>query len=358
MPDPKKEGAQSAGTLDAPGGIQALPARVARYEAARKRALDLIQYIRGMHPEMHQASTEYRLWRPVLDGLQTCGEYLLFRHYPTVDSVRLHAAQFCKRHLLCALCAIRRGAKALAGYLERYEAVRVANEALRPFLVTLTVKDGPDLLERFQHLRRNVQKLGKRRGHPKCTWSQWHGVAGAVWSYEVKRGRNSGEWHPHVHMIVLAEVQPDADLLAREWHQLTGDSHVVDVRAIDASDLAGGFAEVFKYAVKFSEMEPADTVQAFELLRGVRMIASAGCLYDVDIPDDLADEPLDGLPYVELLYRYMPGSGYNWCRDMPQRPDATLRPPRLRRAVQWVMREGRLYRLDSNGFDLLHGHVP
>ena len=42
-----------------------------------------------------------------------------------MDKVKLHAAQFCKAHLLCPLCAIRRGAKALAAYLERWEAIRL-----------------------------------------------------------------------------------------------------------------------------------------------------------------------------------------------------------------------------------------
>lgn len=363
MPDPQKEGASSAATLDAPSGIQALPARVARFEAARKRALDLSEYIRAVCPRMYPNSAAYRAWKAVLDGLEGCGEYLLFRHYPAVDTVRLHAAQFCKRHLLCPLCAIRRGSKALASYLERYEVVRAANGALRPFLVTLTVKDGPDLGERFQHLRGHFQKLGKRRGHPKYVRSQWYGIAGAVWSYEVKRGRNSGEWHPHVHAIVLAEQAPDADLLATEWQELTKDSFIVDVRPIDMADPAGGFAEVFKYAVKFSDMEPADAVHAFEVLRGARLIGSSGCLFDVDVPEDLTDAPLDGLPYVELLYRYLRGSGYTWCSDMPTRPDVPLRPPRPARAVRWVMQDGlygrrRFARLDANGFDLIHGHVP
>jgi hypothetical protein len=43
--------------------------------------------------------------------LTTCGDYLLFRHYFTIDAVRLHAASFCMKHLLCPLCAIRRGAR-------------------------------------------------------------------------------------------------------------------------------------------------------------------------------------------------------------------------------------------------------
>ena len=76
-------------------------------------------------------------------------KYLLFRHYYTADLLRLHAASFCMKHLLCPLCAIRRGAKALKAYLDRWEVIQQDRPALRPFLVTLTVKDGDNLAERF-----------------------------------------------------------------------------------------------------------------------------------------------------------------------------------------------------------------
>lgn len=48
-----------------------------------------------------------------------------------MDTVRLHAAQFCKIHMLCPMCAIRRGAKALAAYLQRFEAIKLQRPELR-----------------------------------------------------------------------------------------------------------------------------------------------------------------------------------------------------------------------------------
>ena len=89
-----------------------------------------------------------------------CGDYLLFRHFFTIDAVKLHAASFCMKHLLCPLCAIRRGAKALGAYLDRFEAIKRTSGHLRPFLVTLTVKDGPDLRERFKHLHDSQRSYG------------------------------------------------------------------------------------------------------------------------------------------------------------------------------------------------------
>ena len=239
-----------------------------------------------------------------------CGNYLLFRHFFTVDVVKLHAASFCRKHLLCPLCAIRRGAKALAAYLDRFEAIKRTSAHLRPFLVTLTVKDGPDLRERFQHLHKSQRELWMRKHRGRG--SVLDCVQGAVWSYEVKRGQGSGLWHPHLHMIALSASAPDAEKLASEWHDITGDSFIVDVRPISQDDPASGFVEVFKYAVKFSDQEPADTVHAWETLAGKRLLGSAGCFRGVDIPEDLTDDPGDylGLPYVDLLFRYLRG-GYS-----------------------------------------------
>lgn len=176
---------------------------------------------------------------------------------------------------------------------------------LRPFLVTLTVKDGPDLAERFKHLQDSQRELWKRKH--RARGSVLDGVAAAVWSYEVKRGKGSGLWHPHLHMVAMAEHQPDAFELAVEWRNITGDSFIVDVRPIDQDDPASGFLEVFKYALKFSDMEVEDTFHAFKVLQGLRLVASAGLFRGIEIPDSLLDEPLDDLPFVDLFYRYLAG---------------------------------------------------
>ena len=285
------------------GSIEELPRRVDRYGKAKKKALDVAEYMARETRHQDMART-----------VSNCGEYLAFRHYFTVDEVRLHGARLCRKHLLCPLCAIRRGAKALKAYLDRWEVIRAEKPALRPFLVTLTVKDGPDLAERFRHLHKAQHELFKRKHRERgCSLD---GVQGAVWSYEFKRGQQSKEWHPHLHMIALAESAPDDRALSKEWHSITGDSFVVDVRPISQADLASGFIEVFKYAVKFSDQDVADTVHGWQVLRGKRLLASAGCFRGVEVPDEL-DEALD-LPYVTLFYRYLHGGdGYTLDRFPP-----------------------------------------
>ena len=296
--DPKRENPDQLELDGVSEGIDALPGRLSRYGKAKKGALDVGDYMATL-PE-YQATAK---------RVKTCGDYLVFRHYYTVDQVRLHGAQLCCKHLLCPLCAIRRGSKALKSYLDRYEVIRASKPSLKPFLVTLTVKDGPDLEERFKHLHDSQRELWKRRQRIYST--ALDGVSGAVWSYEIKRGKTSGEWHPHLHMIALAETMPDQAALSAEWHNITGDSFIVDVRPISQEDPVSGFMEVFKYAVKFSDQPPEDTVHAWATLRGKRLLGSAGDFRGVAVPEDLLDdsEGLEDLPFFQLFYKYL-GSAY------------------------------------------------
>lgn len=298
--DQKEENPEELSLDGVSEGIGALPNRIGRYSQAKKKALDIVDYMESM-PE-HQATAE---------RVKNCGDYLVFRHYYSIDRIKLHGASLCLKHLLCPLCAIRRGAMYLKAYLVRFEALQQQNPNLKAYLVTLTVKDGPDLAERFKHLHDSQRELWKRKIRGRG--SVLDGVAGAVWSYEVKRGSGSGSWHPHLHMIALAECQPDAVALASEWHNITGDSFIVDVRPISQEDPASGFIEVFKYAVKFAEQEPADTVHAWVTLAGKRLIASSGLFRGVEVPENLLDdsEGLEGLPYISMFYRYLRNVGYS-----------------------------------------------
>ena len=82
-PTQKEESPELVEQFEA-SGIEALPKRISRYGEAKKRALEVAEYI-GALPK-RQA-----LHRRV----GSCGEYLEFRHYETIDQVRLHAAHLC-----------------------------------------------------------------------------------------------------------------------------------------------------------------------------------------------------------------------------------------------------------------------
>lgn len=274
-------------------------------------------------------------------SMRACGQWLLFRHFPTRQETKLKSANFCCTHLVCGFCAIRRGARMMARYLERFQWIRAKHPELRPYLVTLTVRNGEDLAERLKHLERCLTRLHKRR-QGKRTQSLMALIQGAVWSYEVTYSERNG-WHPHVHAVWLAQEQPDMHALRAEWEGITGDSFMCDVRPIEpeaggATDgkapegaaavaaettttidpYAKGFAEVFKYALKAAELPAAQVLRAFQTLRGKRLVRAFGEFYGVKEPDgfDLADElPADDLPYIDLLFHYAGGERYEFVES-------------------------------------------
>ena len=96
--------------------------------------------------------------------------------------------------------------------------------------------------------------------------TEWTKAFGIVGSYEVTN-RGQG-WHPHAHMLVLADSRMDAQAMKDEWLRITGDSHVLRIDpAHHPDDPARDFLEVFKYALKFSDLTPAQNVEAFQALR-------------------------------------------------------------------------------------------
>lgn len=303
--------AETQGGLDDASG---LPSRLDRYSRAHHRALDMADYARS------QGEVKTAL------NLAACGHHLLFRDYYKVGKVRLHAARFCRKHLLCPLCAIRRGAKLVQAYMDRLKVILADNPGLRASLLTVTVKNGEDLQERFLHCQRAFQRLQQARRsylRGKGPYVELAKVEGAVGAYEFKRGANSGQWHPHIHVIVLHRADLDRQRLMDDWLKHTGDSFMVHVRPFDnQEDPVDGFLEVFKYAVKFSELPLEDNWQGFQTLSGRRLVFSFGLFRGVEVPDELTDEGLDDQPFVELLYRFAKGSGYHVEKVSERRPPA------------------------------------
>lgn len=290
--------------------IQNLGDRIARYGQAHSRSLAMLEHLQDV-PGTEAEKTAA--------GLATCGNYLHFREYFTVGKVRLHNATFCKQHLVCPLCAIRRGAKTLGAYLARWEVIQEQRPDLKPYLLTLTVKNGPDLAERQAHLTRSLKRLMHHRrdfnaGTRGAPWTELCKAEGGVYTLEQTNIGNG--WHPHCHMIVLAASAPSQSAISAEWHRITGDSMIVDCRPI-TGDPSEGFMEVFKYAIKFAGLSLEDNWHAAQVLKGKRLLNSFGLFRGVEVPESLLDEPLDSLPYWDRFYRFVQGE-YQFTGESPK----------------------------------------
>jgi len=296
--------------------INNLNGRLQLLADAKKRALDMVNYIKTSQ----KGNDKIGAGRPnennrLATKIENCGSYLAFKYYFTKDEVRLAGAKTCRKALLCPFCARGRASRYAQAYHSRVGHVLSENRLLKPYMVTVTVADGEQLSERFIHLHNSLKQLMQLRrnsfkGQKQCEASK---ALGGVYSIEVKRGKNSQLWHPHAHAVWLCQDIPDSQKLSKEWKNITGDSYIVDVREIDGFQ---GLLEVFKYALKFSEMTLHDNWEAFKTLTRKRLVNSFGNLRGVELPETVLDAPIDDdlLPYILYFYRYMKG-GYSFVKQ-------------------------------------------
>ena len=142
----------------------------------------------------------------------------------------------CKRHMLCQFCSAIRGTKQAMLHHSKALEILKNNPNLKLVFITLTIKNGDDLGERFNHLMGSFKTMQMARrkwlvrgtGHNELCKA--HGIVYAVEITNKGRG-----WHPHIHMVALVDDWIDREKLSKEWEAITGDSKIVDVRRLKPS---------------------------------------------------------------------------------------------------------------------------
>jgi len=303
--------------------------KLEKYSKAKQHQVSVADYILQHEPLLNKE----------LIALQDCSTSLIFRHWYTVGQYRLIGGCTCKKHLLCAMCALRRSAKTVHAVEKKVLAVLAEHPDLVPVLITFTIVNGESLDERYTHITSSKTKLLHARRNALSakrmkTKSVTRFIHGSFGSYEFKKGAGGYGWHPHSHEIALLlpsvkfqkvikkgkEVECPIEFeqaLQQEWLNITGDSWSVDVRKVSAVDtleskngLLKAIYEASKYALKLNDIEHEDQVHAYKVLRGRRLTFTYGSLWGIKIPDDLNDtieEELLLLPYVDLVYSFYSG---------------------------------------------------
>ena len=292
----------------------ALDLRVRRYERAKARSLQMLDYIRRLLAETSRDAPRYARLVRQAQRLRACGTWLCFHYYygwpegVFQDEYRLVQANFCNQHLLCNACAIRRAVVKMRAYFERFEYLMAQQPFLTPHLITLTVKNGPDVLERFEHLRASFRTLLKRRRD--CLnrgngFTEFAKIIAGVGGYEFTYNPYRRDYHPHIHLIGLVNGRLHQLRMVEEWRSIAKDSFIVDVRPFSTPDEPiRAFQEVFKYALKFSQLPIPLNYQVAEQLQGCRLLVSFGDFWGTKVPEKLTDDPLEQ-DYVEYLYEWI-----------------------------------------------------
>ena len=319
-------------------------ARITRFGHLRQQSKDMSNWLFTQHDEARSLDTPMgelmaKRFGHFANQLSGCANYLLFKHYYTLDKYKLSGLKTCKKHMLCPFCSAIRASKQATAYHEKMVHILKENPNLKPVFVTLTVKNGDDLKERFNHLKDSFKTYQSRRrdwlkkGRGYNEFCKAHGI---VYAYEITN--NGKGWHPHLHMILLVDDWIDKDKLSAEWYAITGDSFIVDVRRVKPSkaevdtmdakeqkeDYSDGFMEVFKYAMKFTELTHYQIWIAHETLsptgRLTRLQGSIGLFRGVEVPKTMTDDFIaDDAPFMLILYKFLKGAGYSveFMQDVP-----------------------------------------
>lgn len=200
-----------------------------------------------------------------LDGC--CQRPQLFEGPDGVVSLRLR----CCRDRLCPRCQRSRG-------LELAQRIRALIASLNaPRFVTLTLKHRPESLrENHDRLQKAFRSLRKE--------PVWSGrVTGGICVTEITRNERTGMWHTHLHLVVDGEFLPQKQL-SEAWNRCTGDSVIVDVRAVhDRSRVASYIAE---YVAKPQDLHTWQATSVLEFaahMHGRRMVATFGKCHRVNV---------------------------------------------------------------------------
>lgn len=235
------------------------------------------------------------LWNAESPGLAKRGRRLgLCCSTPTIrlrGEADVYAALQRCRDRLCPKCAIMRGKVCAA------KAIALTQRMNAPRFVTLTTasRDVPLLLA----LRHLLTAFSRLRRHP--DWRSW--VHGGIYALEITYNPKSRQWHPHLHLLVDGSYIPHPKLKAL-WHKLTGDSFIVDVRAVP--DRAKAASYIAAYVAKPADLHswPAERIREYaETLHGARMIQPFGSCIGVNL--DLDKEPAEELESRHVVHAHL-----------------------------------------------------
>lgn len=187
------------------------------------------------------ANIRLKMWRALnrcsasdarKDRFANCGSQLWLRRERETGQISM-ACNTCKDRL-CGPCGAARAQRMV-------EAIVNAKPNAPMRFVTLTLRcSHASLRAQLDRLYDCFNKLRRRE------FFKRH-ITGGVAMVEVKIGKGSGLWHPHLHLLVEGDFIPQRDL-SSEWLEVTGDSSIVDVRRVENAGHAAAYC--VKYGSK------------------------------------------------------------------------------------------------------------
>lgn len=110
-----------------------------------------------------------------------------------------------------------------------------------PKMITFTLKHtSAPLAEQIEHLYTSFRRLRKMKSIKKK-------ITGGVWFFQIKLIKSTGEWHPHLHMLVDGEYIAQR-YLSELWRKASYGSYIVFIKPVKNPEKVAEY--VARYAVK------------------------------------------------------------------------------------------------------------
>jgi hypothetical protein len=175
------------------------------------------------------------------DAFSVCGTWCVVERSPSEKRVRIRG-NYCHDRF-CEPCGRARSNRIAKNLEKQMSEKGLQGKHFR--LITLTLKHSR------APLSKQVDRLYKSfRALRACGCWKRSQDGGAAF-LEIKRSA-TGEWHPHLHVVMEGGFL-DQQTLRDEWHRITKDSFIADIRMV--RDLSQAAAYVAKYAAK--PMDPS-----------------------------------------------------------------------------------------------------
>lgn len=196
------------------------------------------------------------------EQLLECRHYAWFVRHKTTKAVKV-VANACRLRW-CPVCAEAKRMRIKSAVSAWVKTVK------KPKFLTVTIKHSDTPLA--AQIDRLYKAFRLFRKHKTLT----DRCRGGVWFFQIKRSKRSGEWHPHLHIVMDSDYINKVHL-QDDWLMTTGDSYVVDIRAIKNPGKVSDY--VSRYCAKpcnLSDFKADDQDEIAGVLHGKRLCGRFG----------------------------------------------------------------------------------
>ena len=236
-----------------------------KLKKSQKLKEQLIPYIQVNYPSLLSNPTRKQ-------RITECCNLVKFRRYLETWDVQLVSSNFCKYDRICIACATKRAMRMIKKFKSWIESHDLYDKQRYYIVLTISHKESDeleDLMKRLQLYKTRLSKAYRNSKREKQkTKSFFAQFDWMVISIEIAHKWKSW-WHPHINILACSDndipiesiyqrwtTNPE---LLEEWKKITDwTSYIHNIRKInvswDKSFSRSWIWEVFKYAIKFSDL--------------------------------------------------------------------------------------------------------